>query len=40
MLKLQSLQAYFLDVEMNDIVDAVENYQPANNRSQVKDYQV
>jgi UDP-N-acetylmuramoyl-tripeptide--D-alanyl-D-alanine ligase len=26
----------FFNVEMNDIVDAVENYQPANNRSQVK----
>jgi UDP-N-acetylmuramoyl-tripeptide--D-alanyl-D-alanine ligase len=26
----------FLGVEMKDIVDAVENYQPANNRSQIK----
>ena len=26
----------FLGVEMNDIVNAVENYQPANNRSQIK----
>jgi UDP-N-acetylmuramoyl-tripeptide--D-alanyl-D-alanine ligase len=26
----------FFEVEMNDIIDAVENYQPANNRSQVK----
>ena len=26
----------FFGVEMNDIADAVENYQPANNRSQVK----
>jgi UDP-N-acetylmuramoyl-tripeptide--D-alanyl-D-alanine ligase len=26
----------FLDVEMKDIVDAVEKYQPANNRSQIK----
>jgi UDP-N-acetylmuramoyl-tripeptide--D-alanyl-D-alanine ligase len=26
----------FLGVEMNDIVDAVENYQPSNNRSQIK----
>ena len=26
----------FFDVEMKDIVDAVENYQPANNRSQIK----
>ena len=25
-----------MDVEMKDIVDAVENYQPANNRSQIK----
>jgi UDP-N-acetylmuramoyl-tripeptide--D-alanyl-D-alanine ligase len=26
----------FLGVEMNDIINAVENYQPANNRSQIK----
>jgi UDP-N-acetylmuramoyl-tripeptide--D-alanyl-D-alanine ligase len=26
----------FLGVEMKDVVDAVENYQPANNRSQIK----
>jgi UDP-N-acetylmuramoyl-tripeptide--D-alanyl-D-alanine ligase len=26
----------FLGVEMDDIVDAVQNYQPANNRSQIK----
>jgi UDP-N-acetylmuramoyl-tripeptide--D-alanyl-D-alanine ligase len=26
----------FFGVEMNDIIDAVENYQPANNRSQIK----
>ena len=26
----------FLDVEMKDIVDAVEKYQPANNRSEIK----
>jgi UDP-N-acetylmuramoyl-tripeptide--D-alanyl-D-alanine ligase len=26
----------FLDVDMKDIVDAVENYQPSNNRSQIK----
>ncbi len=26
----------FMDVEMNDIIDAVEKYQPANNRSQIK----
>ena len=26
----------FFDVEMKDIVEAVENYQPANNRSQIK----
>ena len=26
----------FFEVEMNDIVDAVQNYQPANNRSQIK----
>lgn len=26
----------FFDVEMTDIVDAVENYRPANNRSQIK----
>ena len=28
----------FFGVEMKDIVDAVEKYQPANNRSQVKDH--
>jgi UDP-N-acetylmuramoyl-tripeptide--D-alanyl-D-alanine ligase len=26
----------FFDVEINEVVDAVENYQPANNRSQIK----
>jgi UDP-N-acetylmuramoyl-tripeptide--D-alanyl-D-alanine ligase len=26
----------FFEVEMNDVVDAVQNYQPANNRSQIK----
>ena len=26
----------FLGIEMNDIIDAVEKYQPANNRSQIK----
>ena len=26
----------FLGVEMNDIADAIENYQPSNNRSQIK----
>ena len=26
----------FFEIEMKDIVDAVENYQPANNRSQIK----
>lgn len=28
--------ALFLDVDMKDIVDAVENYHPSNNRSQIK----
>ena len=28
--------ALFLDADMKDIIDALENYEPANNRSQVK----
>ena len=35
-LKAAIATGLFFDVEMKDIVDAVENYRPANNRSEVK----